>query len=317
MIPPKIPDDEDESLAVLYQLNILDTAEEERFNRITRIACKLFSVPMASINFMEAERQWMKSNYGLSIQEAKRDTSFCGHVILSNDIMVVEDAKSDKRFHDNPFVIGAPYFRFYLGCPLQIKNVNVGTICLIDNKPRLLNDIDLSIAKDLSDMVVLELEALHLSTTDELTSLSNRRGFLKLAGHLFHLCQRENKPFSLLFFDLDKFKLINDTFGHAEGDSVLKVFSKILLEHFRSYDIVARLGGDEFCVFTSGLESKDINQVIHRLKKALLAFNAKANKGYHIEFSVGSIQFDSNTHSNLSDMLKLADSNMYTNKKRQ
>lgn len=231
--------------------------------------------------------------------------------------MVVEDTVRDRRFHDNPFVTGNPYFRFYLGCPLQIKSANVGVICLIDNKPRLLKDIDLSIAKDLSDMVELELESLHASTTDELTGLSNRRGFLKLAGYLFNSCQRENKPFNLLFFDLDKFKQINDNYGHAEGDFVLKLFSKTLLAHFRAYDIIARLGGDEFCVFASGLESKDINQVIHRLEDAFSSLSARENKGYQIEFSVGSIQFDKDTHETLSDMLALADSKMYINKKKK
>lgn len=317
MIPPEIPENEAERLAVLHQLNILDTEEEERFDRITRIACKLFSVPMASINFLEAERQWMKSNSGLTIKEASRKTSFCGHVILSNEIMVVEDAVSDKRFHDNPFVTGNPYFRFYLGCPLQIKSANVGVICLIDDKPRLLQDVDLSIAKDLSNMVELELESLHASTTDELTGLSNRRGFLKLGGYLFNSCLRENKPFNLLFFDLDKFKHINDNFGHAEGDLVLKLFSQTLLTHFRACDVIARLGGDEFCIFASGLESKDINQIIHRLEDAFSSLNARNNKGYQIEFSVGSIQFDKEKHQSLADMLELADSNMYSNKKRK
>lgn len=312
MIPPEIPENEAERLATLYKLQILDTEREERFNRITRIACRLFGVPIAVISFLEAERQWMKSTQGFDIKEAKRKTSFCGHVILSDEIMVIEDATKDKRFHDNPFVLGNPYFRFYAGCPLKINNYNVGVICLIDDKPKSINDNDKNVIYDLAQMVEMELESLHLSLTDELTGLSNRRGFLKLAGYLFQKCQQENKNFTLLFFDLDKFKQINDQFGHAEGDKVLKIFSQSLLQNFRCYDVIARLGGDEFCVFCSGLNEKDVDNIICRLKDAL---KSEETKGYTIEFSVGSIQYNREKHRTLGDMLALADAKMYSDKK--
>lgn len=143
MIPPDKPENEAEHLATLYQLKILDTEKEERFDRITRIACKLFDVPISVISFLEAERQWMKSTQGFDIKEAERRTSFCGHVILSDEIMLIEDATKDKRFYDNPFVLGKPNFRFYLGCPLNVKGYNVGVICLIGDKPRSKNEVDI------------------------------------------------------------------------------------------------------------------------------------------------------------------------------
>ncbi|CDZ76428.1 putative diguanylate cyclase YegE [Legionella massiliensis] len=312
MIPPDKPENEAERLAALYRLQILDTEQEERFDRVTRIACKLFAVPISVISFLEAERQWMKSTHGFAIKEAARKTSFCGHVILSDEIMVVEDTTQDKRFYDNPFVLGEPHFRFYLGCPLKIKQYNVGVICLIDDKPRSISDIDHNVVYDLAQMVETELESFHLSITDELTGLSNRRGFLKLANYLFQKCQSENKVFTLLFFDLDKFKQINDKYGHAEGDKVLKIFSNLLLQNFRSYDLIARLGGDEFCIFCSGLDQKKVSGIIQRLKVALQAVETN---GYIIEFSVGSIQYNQNEHRTLEAMLALADSEMYDVKK--
>lgn len=311
MIPPKIPENEAERLATLYKLQILDTDREERFDRVTRIACKLFGVPIAVISFLEAERQWMKSTAGFDIQEAARKTSFCGHVILSDEIMVVEDATKDTRFYDNPFVLGEPNFRFYLGCPLKVKEYNVGVICLIDDKPRATKDVDQEIVYDLVQMVERELESLQLSITDELTGLSNRRGFLKLASYLFNKCQREGKTFILLFFDLDKFKQINDRLGHAEGDEVLKNFSNTLLQNFRCQDVIARLGGDEFCIFCTGLNQADVASITSRLKEALHAIKTK---GYTIEFSVGSIEYNPEEHSTLESMLALADSKMYHDK---
>lgn len=312
MIYPEIPENEAERLATLYKLKILDTEQEERFDRVTRIACKLFNVPIAVISFLEAERQWMKSTQGFDIKEALRKTSFCGHVILSDRIMVVEDATKDKRFHDNPFVLGEPNFRFYLGCPLKINTFNVGVICLIDDKPRLINDVNQNDVYDLAHMVEMELKSLQLTITDELTGLSNRRGFLKLANYLFQKFQRENNTFTLLFFDLDKFKHINDQFGHEEGDAVLKTFSKALLQNFRCHDVIARLGGDEFCVFCSGLSQIEANHITQRLKESI---KSSETKGYTIEFSMGSIQYNKNEHRTLESMLALADSQMYGNKK--
>ena len=312
MIAPEIPANEAERLATLYKLKILDTGREERFDRVTRIACKLFDVPIAVISFLDAERQWMKSTEGFDIQETARKTSFCGHVILSDNIMVIEDASKDKRFYDNPFVVGDPGFRFYVGCPLKIKDQNVGVICLIDKKARSGSDVDQSIVFDLAQMVEKELETLQTSFTDELTGLSNRRGFLKLANYFFGDCQSEHKIFTLLFFDLDKFKQINDEFGHAEGDKVLKIFSRLLLQNFRCYDVIARLGGDEFCVFCSGLNQKDVDGITQRLKNSL---KFAETKGYTIEFSVGSVQYDQKEHQTLEGMLALADLKMYGDKK--
>ncbi|RAP35667.1 GGDEF domain-containing protein [Legionella quinlivanii] len=312
MIPPHKPVNEAERLATLYKLQILDTEKEERFDRITRIACKLFDVPISVISFLEAERQWMKSTQGFDIAEAARKTSFCGHVILSDEIMVVEDATRDERFHDNPFVIGEPNFRFYLGCPLKIKGYNVGVICLIDDKPRLKAEVDQNLIHDLAQMVERDLEQLQVSITDELTGLTNRRGFLKLAGYLFQKYQRENQIFTLLFFDLDKFKYINDQFGHAEGDKVLKHVADALVHNFRYYDIIARLGGDEFCVFCSELNQKAVSGVIQRFNQALKSAEPKE---YAIEFSVGIIQFNPGEHQTLEDMLAQADYKMYMTKK--
>ncbi|WP_058533803.1 sensor domain-containing diguanylate cyclase [Legionella saoudiensis] len=312
MIAPEIPENEAMRLATLYKLQILDTEREERFDRLTRIACKLFDVPIAVISFLEAERQWMKSTQGFDIKEAARKTSFCGHVILSDEIMVVEDATKDIRFYDNPFVLGEPNFRFYLGCPLKVKDYNVGVICLIDDKPRSIREVDQNVVHDLADMVEMELESLHLAITDELTGLSNRRGFLKLAGYLFQKYQRENKMFTLLFFDLDKFKQINDQYGHAEGDNVLKVFANCLLKNFQCHDVIARLGGDEFCVLCSGYDQNDVSEIIQRLRHSLKAIKTK---GYTIEFSIGNIQYNKEKHTTLENMLTLADSKMYDDKK--
>jgi len=112
-----LPVNEEQRLAALRALCILDTPPEERFDRITRLAKKLFEVPIALITLVDAERQWFKSCQGLRVRETPRDISFCGHAILSQEGLVVPDTLLDERFADNPMVLGEAGIRFYAGRP--------------------------------------------------------------------------------------------------------------------------------------------------------------------------------------------------------
>src|SRR5438270_10055720 len=119
MIPPALPADEPERLAALQALHVLDTPPEERFDRITRVARRLFGVPIALISLVDARRQWSKSRQGLDLPEAAREVSFCGHAILGDEVFVVPDARQDPRFAANPLVTSEPHVRFYAGQPLR------------------------------------------------------------------------------------------------------------------------------------------------------------------------------------------------------
>jgi len=136
MLTPPLPADEPTRLDTLRSLRILDTPPEERFDRLTRLARRLFGVPGAVVSLVDAERQWFKSCDGLAASETPRDISCCGHAILSDDIMLVPDAGADVRFHDNPLVTGDPNIRFYAGCPLTVTNGSrLGTLCLPRSPP--------------------------------------------------------------------------------------------------------------------------------------------------------------------------------------
>ena len=108
MIEPAIPVDEAARLSALRSLNILDTVPEERFDRLTRMARRMFGVPIALISLVDENRQWFKSCQGLSVSENPRNISFCGHAILDDEILVVPNALADERFHDNPLVRDEP-----------------------------------------------------------------------------------------------------------------------------------------------------------------------------------------------------------------
>jgi len=160
MIAAPIPHDEDKRLQALRELLILDTPPEERFNRITAFAAFEFDVPIVLLSLIDDDRQWCKSTFGTDFCSSSRDISFCGHTILQDQIMVIEDASQDVRFHDNPLVIGEPHIRFYAGAQLVLPTGEaVGSFCLIDRKPRTLDENDLSILSTLRQMVVTELVA--------------------------------------------------------------------------------------------------------------------------------------------------------------
>jgi diguanylate cyclase (GGDEF)-like protein len=311
------PADEATRIDTLRSLNILDTSPEERFDRLTRLAKRLFGVPIALVSLVDADRQWFKSCVGLPASETPRDISFCGHAIMDDDIFLVPDALLDERFHDNPLVIGDPNVRFYAGCPLKVPNGSrLGTLCVIDVKPREMSEDDRALLRDLARMAEQELAAVQLATMDELTMLSNRRGFEALAQHAMNVCRRLDKPATLLFFDLNGFKAINDTYGHAEGDRALTVFADVLRNSLRDSDVIGRLGGDEFVALLTNASSSETSACVARLQSAVDVINRQAQRGYDIRFSVGQVAFDAARHVAVGSLVAEGDAAMYKHKQR-
>jgi ribonuclease BN (tRNA processing enzyme)/CheY-like chemotaxis protein len=153
------PPDEVQRIAALHQLNILDTAPEERFDRITRLAVALFEVPIALISLIDVDRQWVKSACGLDVRETPRDESFCAHAVLGRVPLVVPDALLDDKFAENPFVVDMPRIRFYAGYPLFVSDGScIGTLCLIDTRPRHLDERGIALLRDMAQLTTNELE---------------------------------------------------------------------------------------------------------------------------------------------------------------
>lgn len=316
MKKPGNTQDEQARLETLRSLSILDTLPEERLDRLTRMAKRLFGVPIALVSLVDENRQWFKSCFGLSVSETSRDISFCGHAILGNDLFIIPDAIEDERFADNPLVLNDPFIRFYAGCPLSAPNGRkLGTLCIIDRQPRHFGKEDLEALKDLASMVERELSAVQLATLDELTNISNRRGFMMLAQHSLHLCAREKISASMVFMDLDKFKPINDTFGHAEGDQALTVFAEQMKAACRDADVYARLGGDEFAMLLINTSREPAENIVARLRQSVEEYNQEAKRGYDITFSHGIVEFNPEKQHTIEAMLADGDSLMYALKK--
>jgi diguanylate cyclase (GGDEF)-like protein/PAS domain S-box-containing protein len=149
---------EDERVKALHALGVLDTPLEDRFDRFTRIAAAAFGAPIALVSLIDTQRQWFKSRVGLDICETPRSMAFCSHAVALDDLLVVSDTYLDERFADNPLVMGAPFIRFYAGQPVHsVDGQPVGTLCIIDQRPRQFSDPEKRMLRDLAQMVQDEL----------------------------------------------------------------------------------------------------------------------------------------------------------------
>lgn len=152
-----------------------------------------------------------------------------------------------------------------------------------------------------------------LSLTDVLTGLYNRRGFFLQAEHLLRVSRRQRTKSAVVFADIDGLKLVNDEFGHDNGDGVIRDAATVFRQSLRETDVVARLGGDEFVAYT--LDDEQPGVILDRIQANLHAFNLMQEKQYTVSLSAGIVQCEHDDARTLSDYVLLADERMYTHKR--
>jgi diguanylate cyclase (GGDEF)-like protein len=254
-------DAEEERLRALYRYDVLDTAPEESFDRIARLAKLALQAPIALISLVDRDRQWFKSRQGIEAVETPRSISFCTHAIRDVAPFVVADTLEDPRFRDSPLVTGAPYVRSYIGVPLRTPDGhNIGSLCVKDTKPREVTQEQLNVLADLARLVVDELELRMLVSVDTLTGALTKRAFAREAAREFELARRHVRDLGLIVFDIDHFKNINDRYGHPAGDHVLSRVIGACRSALRTTDVLARIGGDEFAVLLP--ETRDASREV-------------------------------------------------------
>jgi diguanylate cyclase (GGDEF)-like protein len=318
MKPAPIPNDETQRLRALHMAQVLDTPSDDRFERITRMARRMFNVPIALVSLVDSERQWFLSRQGLDATETPRDVSFCGHAIMADRLFVVEDSNRDPRFCDNPLVTGPPYVKFYAGYPLKSSSGHrLGTLCIIDKAPRRFSSADRDMLIDLGQLAEDQLRSVSLAHMDMLTHISNRRGFEVLARQALAASTRAGAPATLLLFDLNGFKRINDELGHDAGDATLVEFARCLLKTCRESDAAGRLGGDEFCMLLPLTDAAGANRVLDRLGEIVAATNAAGRAPGAISFSVGAATCMPGRTETLDELMARADGLMYSDKTRR
>lgn len=231
MQSPPILESERKRLEVLLAINLLDTPKEELYDRITRIAQALFGVPISLITLIDAERQWFKSRQGFDVRETSRDISFCGHAIYSDGIFEIPDVAQDPRFSDNPLVTGHPHIRFYAGAPLVVDGHGVGTLCIIDTKPRKLSEDQCKALLDLRDVALTQI--MQISTYAQNRELESNRELTKVitqAQSNFIRKGKEGDSFDRLLMDIleitdSSYGFLGEVLKTSEGMPYLKTYA--------------------------------------------------------------------------------------------
>lgn len=138
---------------------ILDSPREKVFDDIADLASEICGTPIAVVNLVDTSRQFFMAETGLGVRETPLDTSFCGHAILSEDMMIVPDATLDPRFAANPLVTGEPGLRFYAGALLRTPaGLPIGTMCVLDFRPRSLDEHQIRTLRLLANQAMTQIE---------------------------------------------------------------------------------------------------------------------------------------------------------------
>jgi diguanylate cyclase (GGDEF)-like protein len=259
-------------LAALDQLDMLDTPRDAGFERLVRLIKEIFMVDIGIVSFIDAHRQWYKACSSLPVDEMPRGDTFCRHVVDCGRSIVVQDATRDPRFASNPAVTGEAHIRFYAGVPLKtVDGHTVGTVCAIDRRPRSFGNRDLVILQELAGVAMDRVEVLKSAATDGLTGALTRRAFTEEAARLLSQAGRHNHDVSCIVLDVDHFKKVNDTYGHAAGDDVLKLVAATCREQLRGGDLLGRLGGEEFAILLPHVDREAAMRVAEKLRQGLSA----------------------------------------------
>ena len=294
-----IPVYEDEAarLQSLLQARLLDTAVENRFERVTRLVQNMLNVPIAAFNLIDEERQWTKSAQGLEKIELPRKDSFCTHTIQSERVMVVADARGDSRFSGNPLVQGDPNIVFYAGCPVRAPDgQRIGALCAVDKKPRNLLPREIQMLRDLAGVLETELRlddmkhkmeglesklsrAESNARVDNLTRLPNRAGIMDIFKREWATAIRNKQPIAVVAADIDRFKNINDIHGLETGDEVLRQLSRILMSSLRYEDAIGRFEGGEFFFILPGCPEDRVYEIIERIRMETMVSEIATTSG--------------------------------------
>lgn len=280
--------DESGRLKALGGLNVLDSVAEQPFEKIVTLVQQILRVPMCAVSLVDKDRQWFKAQRGLNACETARDISFCTHAIRGFEPFLVPNALLDGRFANSPLVTGMPHIRSYAGIPLMTPDgYNIGSLCAMDDKPRVFASAEISILQNFAKLVVDELELRQVLSTDQLTGAMARAAWFDVAANEVTRAHRYNRPLCLLVLDIDHFKSVNDQLGHTAGDSVLRQVAQVVLGQLRQSDSLGRFGGEEFVVLLPETVLADATSLAERVRKAVKQASYPGHDALRCTISIG------------------------------
>lgn len=302
MIPR--PPDEPQRLAALHNYMLLDTEADDEFDLLTELAAELTGAPYSFVSLVDEDRVWFKSRYGTSERkQMPRDQDYCAWSILEDEELSIPDLSADARTATLLATTSGPQYRMYNGVNLvSADGYRVGVLCVLDTQPRQLTPNQQHLLRRLARQVIalMELRLMdrelksalvavsRLAHEDELTGLRNRRAWLAEAQQQLQLARRLNTPLCMMMLDVDHFKRVNDTHGHAAGDAVLRALGQLLSTSLRATDVAGRLGGEEFAVLLPGTDLAGASRVAEGLRQLVEAERIQDDHAtLHVTISIG------------------------------
>jgi len=306
--------DEEGRLRALNRYDVLDTVAEVPFDKIVALVQQVLNVPICAVSLVDRHRQWFKAQRGLDTCETTRDASFCAHAIKTSEPLIVRDATEDPRFAQNPLVVGPPFIRAYAGIPLRTpEGYNIGSLCAIDTKPREFPETQIAVLDSFAKLVVDELELRQIASSDHLSGALSRRAFMEQAANEVERARRYGRALSLAVLDIDFFKKVNDTWGHAAGDVAIKRIAETAMAAMRGSDILGRIGGEEFALLMPETSADNARLFADRLRAAVEALEIDAPPKIRVTVSIGVAEFCGGAEK-IEAMLARADRALYAAK---
>lgn len=276
----ELPANEADRLKALYKLEILDTAPEPRFDRLTELAADVLNVPIALISLVDENRQWFKSSCGLAATETPREQAFCAHALLCDELLLVEDTLTDERFRHNPLVTGEPFVRFYAGAVLHSpEGLPLGTLCIIDNKPRVFSTrekrqliafaklVQAEMNQDITD-AQSRMQSQLSAHLDPMTGFFNYAEFCDRCEATFSQSDKSGRD-ALLFISLPQLDFIYRVHGLETYQSVIGPVAQILVRTFQSEKtLYGRQLREGLLVFIKGCQ-QPLEELAGRAQQAL------------------------------------------------
>lgn len=301
-----------DSLDCLQNYDVVDTPQDEAFDRITRLVRLLFDVPMSTITLIDGHRQRFRARPHVASSQGDRGPALYAVAIAQDEPLVVPDTLADPRFAADPCAPGDPNIRFYAGIRLRTPDGrSIGTLCATDTRPRDISSVQASALADLAKIIMSDLELRLLATTDSLTGALTRRGFREEADRAVALALRHRYDLSLIAFDLDHFKTVNDTHGHPTGDIVLRDTIATCNDLVRKSDLVGRIGGEEFAILLPHTKAAAALDVANKLRSAVARQRMNALSGpFTVSASFGVAGLD-RTLTGIEGLLQRADVALY------
>jgi len=315
------PHDERARVEALRRYGVLDQPPQPDLQALTRVAATLCGAAGAVINLLDKDRQWQAATTGTPPVELPRQLTMCERVLHHGQVTYVRDTLTDDRFVDNPHVTGElAAWRMYASAPLLTPDGHaIGTLCVFDHQPRDLTTPQLDGLRDLAGQVVALFElryyadqARQAAAHDPLTGLPNRVVLESMMRHALDQTTRTSNEPAALVIDLNGFKKVNDTYGHAAGDAVLREAGSRIRQAVRSSDTPARLAGDEFAVVIDNAPGEALADVTRRVRTALAEPVRYDGLELHVDAAVGGAAADRDD--DVASWLARADRAMYADK---